>query len=93
MKKAFLFLPAFLLLLSNCRAPQFYVGIPEQDFVRKNTGIELVEASAARNVYKKTNYPFGKAPQTKYFYFVDGKLVQMDQGVQRPDITIQHTND
>jgi hypothetical protein len=93
MKKALLLLPVFFLLFSNCRAPRLFVGITEQEFVKTNGGLELIEASSARNVYKKTNYPFGKRASTKFFYFVDGKLVQMDEGVNRADITIQHVND
>lgn len=81
-------LPLLFLFLA-CKAPVIYIGMPIQEFTKKNNGITLVETSLERTVYKKVNHPFGQPPRVRFFYFVDNKLIKMDEGVLRPDILIQ----
>jgi len=93
MKKAFLITLLFFSFLTSCKAPQFFIGMNEMEFQKHNRSAQVIEASQKRTVYKQVNYPFGAPPKVKFFYFVDGKLVQMDEGVRKADITIEtHTN-
>ena len=78
-----------MFIFVSCRAPRFYMGESEQDFVRHNR-VEMVSASGIVSIYKKVNYPFGTAPITKFFYFTSGKLTQIDEGERSPDIVIEH---
>lgn len=80
-----------LWLITSCRAPRFYMGEPEEEFVRHNR-VGLVEATGRVSIYKKVNYPFGGAPVTKFFYFTDGRLTKVDEGVRSPDIIVEHRN-
>jgi hypothetical protein len=80
-----------LCIFASCRAPRFYMGESEQEFIKHNR-VEMVSATSRSSIYKKVNYPFGGAPVTKYFYFTDGKLTQVDQGVRSPDIIVEHRN-
>jgi hypothetical protein len=64
------------------------MGMSESEFLSKNR-VEAVKQTADQSIYKKVNYPFGTPPVTKYFYFIDGKLVQVDEGVRNPDAIIQ----
>ena len=84
-------LPLLLLLFifTSCRAPRFYMGENEEEFVKHNR-VELVSATGRVSIYKKVNYPFGGAPITKFFYFTDGKLTQVDEGQRSPDIIVEH---
>jgi hypothetical protein len=88
MKKLFVFM---LIGIISCRAPRFYMGENEEEFLRHNR-VELVKASGRVSIYKKVNYPFGGAPITKFFYFTDGKLSQVDEGERSPDIIVEHRN-
>jgi hypothetical protein len=67
------------------------MGESEQEFVKHNH-VEMVRASGGISIYKKVNYPFGSAPITKFFYFTDGKLTQVDGGQRSPDIIVEHRN-
>jgi hypothetical protein len=71
----------------------FFIGMTQQDFLKHNR-VQLVEANQQATIYKKINYPFGAPPVTKFFYFRDGKLIQVDEGTQNPDIIVEqrHTN-
>ena len=66
------------------------MGENEEEFVKHNR-VELVSATGRVSIYKKVNYPFGGAPITKFFYFTDGKLTQVDEGQRSPDIIIDKT--
>lgn len=82
---------AFLCVLASCRAPRFYMGESEQEFVKHNR-VELVSATGRSTVYKKVNYPFGGTPIIKFFYFTDGKLTEVNEGQRGPDIIVEHRN-
>ncbi|WP_183566458.1 hypothetical protein [Mucilaginibacter sp. SP1R1] len=55
---------------------------------------DLVEKSAERTVYKRgsTSVVSFVAQPTYYYYFVDGKLVRIDEGERKPYVIVDHTN-
>lgn len=77
------------LCLVACKAPQYSIGMSQEEFLRRNK-VEAVQESESYSVYKKVNYPFGAPPVIKFFYFRNGKLVQVDNGRQ-PDVIIDKT--
>lgn len=80
----------FICVLASCKAPAFIIGMSEQSFKSQNRGVTLVQASTTETVYRKINYPFGKPADYKFFYFFNGRLDHVDEGVQSPDLIIQH---
>lgn len=90
MKKIPTMLLMATLLFCSCSSAKFALGMSEDEFVKKNRSVELVETSFERTVYKRTTQPFGKPEKVNYFYFIGGKLVQMDGGVARPDVIIEN---
>ena len=78
-----------LWILTSCKAPYFTIGMTEREFLRHNR-VSMVKATGRESIYKKVNYPFGSAPVTKFFYFSDGILTQVDEGIQSPDIIVEH---
>ncbi len=79
---------AITVIINSCDAPQFAVGMSEEEFKRKNK-VELVYADTDQTIYKKVNYPLGGALVVKFFYFQEGKLVRFYQGQQEPDVIIE----
>lgn len=79
-----------VLLIISCKAPYFFIGMNEQAFLSKNKGVKIVKSSKSETIYQKINYPFGKPPDYKFFYFINGQLDHVDEGVQSPDLIIQH---
>ena len=90
--KYYLFTILFVCLLTSCKSPAFIIGMSEQTFKSQNRGISLIQASTSGTIYRKINYPFGKPPDYKFFYFINGRLDHVDEGVQSPDLIIQHRN-
>lgn len=93
MKKVSQVIVALCLIMSiaGCKAPKFFLGMTEQDFLSKNRGVKLLEtADDGISVYKKTNYPFGAPPDVTFFHFVNGKLGKVDKGIRRPDVLIEN---
>jgi hypothetical protein len=80
-----------LVFIIGCKAPQFYLGMNELDFKKRNHSAQIVEASQQRTVYKQINYPFGAPAKVKFFYFQGGKLIGMDEGTRQPDLIIDKT--
>jgi hypothetical protein len=78
-----------LICFASCKAPMYVMGMNEQEFIKHNN-VNVVEQTEHYAIYKKTNYPFGAPAVTKFFYFVDGKLVRMDTGERMPDFIIEH---
>src|SRR6186713_1254014 len=76
------------LAIGSCKAPYFTIGMSEQEFLKHNR-VSLVEASTNYTVYKKVNQPFGAPPVIKFFYFRNGKLVEMNEGQRTPDIIVE----
>lgn len=87
--KTISFFVCVLLIFNSCKAPVYFIGMTEEKFLQKNK-LKTVKATERESIYSKTNYPFGGSPQTKFFYFRNGKLVQVDEGVQRPDVIVEH---
>lgn len=88
MKKLFLI---GLVFITSCKAPQFIMGMSETDFAKHNHRAELISSKNGWDIYRQINYPFNAPPKYKFFYFKDGVLKQMDEGHQRPDLTIDAT--
>lgn len=78
-----------IITFSSCKAPYYTIGMSEREFLKHNR-VQAVEQTTHQSVYKKTNYPFGAAPKTKFFYFQDGYLTEVNEGVRQPDIIIQN---
>ena len=82
------------IVISGCSIPQYTLGMTEAEFkARKNwtATTELSEASAERTVYKQRSGPesHGFTPYL-YYYFVNGKLVRIDEGEQKPAVVVEH---
>lgn len=92
MKKILSVLLFTSLLISACSERIFMLGTSEKDFVRQTTGAIQIEATQQRTVYKKVDYGFGHPPSVKFFYFRDGILFQIDEGVRRPDVLIENVH-
>ncbi|MBL4677674.1 MAG: hypothetical protein JKY70_15950 [Mucilaginibacter sp.] len=82
----------FILLMSvaacGCSLKNNYpLGTSEAEFTKKNKMlIDLAEKSTERTVYKKTT----ATGDLLYYYFVDGKLVRIDEGIQQPAVVVEH---
>lgn len=50
----------------------------------------MVEQSEERTVYKKIAGQNGDRYTYVYYYFVDGKLVRMDEGERQPTVVVEH---
>lgn len=84
-----LLLLAFLCLsFIACKAPQYSIGMTEQSFLKYNN-VSAVKQTEDISIYKKVNYPFGAPAVVKFFYFRNGKLVQMDQGERSVDYNVK----
>lgn len=86
MKKASLLLISCALI--SCSPAVFKMGMSTDEFVKNNRKIELVEASAQRTVYRKVTTAVNQTKSVKFYYFVDDKLVRIDEGVKTPDMNI-----
>lgn len=65
------------------------LGTSEAEFVKKNKLlIEVAEKSSQRTVYKKTI----SGNSYLYYYFVDEKLVRIDEGQFQPNVFIEPVN-
>lgn len=65
------------------------MGMSQSAFLAHNK-VEVVKQTETVSIYKKVNYPFGGSPVTKFFYFKNEKLVQVDEGEPRPDLIIEN---
>jgi hypothetical protein len=92
MKKAF-FILSFLFVITSCKIPVYTIGMTEAQFTSQHKlNLQLVEATARRSVYKRAVSADDNGNFTvMYYYFVDGKLVRMQQDERRPDVIIEHT--
>ncbi|HEK19121.1 hypothetical protein [Mucilaginibacter sp.] len=65
------------------------LGTSEAEFTKKNKMfIEVAEKSSQRTVYKKTL----PGNSYLYYYFVDEKLVRIDEGQLQPNVVIERVN-
>lgn len=78
-----------VLIVSSCKAPVYTIGMSEKEFLKHNR-VQAVEQTTTVSVYKKVNYPFGAPAVTKFFYFQNGQLAEVNEGQRQPDIIIQN---
>lgn len=85
-------LPALALLClvaaSGCKTPQFALGTTEADFKSKSHP-QLVSMNKDMTIYMLSIHKMSEY-ENIFYYFVDGKLVQVDHGVSKPDVLIQN---
>jgi hypothetical protein len=83
MKK--LVLPLLIVMLfASCKVTQVFMGMSEQQYNKEHSYADRVEVSASRNVYKEL-YNTGY----KFYYFKEGKMYLMDEGVIPFGSTVQ----
>ncbi|MET3981451.1 hypothetical protein ABIB62_003975 [Mucilaginibacter sp. UYP25] len=93
MKKLFLALLLAIVVLSGCMMQNrtFALGTSEAEFKSKDKWLTtMVEQSEERTVYKKIAGQNGDRYTYVYYYFVDGKLVRMDEGERQPTVVVEH---
>lgn len=76
-----------LLFLCSCHTTQFFLGMSEIEFTSKNHNADLVKAAEGSSIYR-CNTHNGHINKTMFYYFRDGKLVQVDEGERVPDFII-----
>ena len=74
-------------VLHSCVAPTFAIGTNEVDFVKQCKRARQVQASAGSSVYK-VGYP--EYQNEKFYYFTNGILIKVDQGITQPTIRIEN---
>lgn len=87
--KKILFL--FALSLTSCAGVlkvNAQLGMSEQEFRSKNVGEVLVYAEEGVTTYGM--YADLMLTQYLYYYFRDGKLVEINQGARKVDVTIDN---
>ena len=91
MKKLPILSLLLLLFITSCKTPVYTLGMSEDEFTAHHkAATDLVEKSAQRTVYRRENRTFIPKP-TQYFYFVDGKLVRIDEGERKPYVVLSQT--
>jgi len=88
MVKKIFFITLIGIVLTSCVTVRVEMGMSQDDFTKKYHSAELVSMTQHQTIYKMQLYNNGVLG-TKFFYFVDGKLVQFDSGVRQPDVVIQ----
>lgn len=75
-----------IILFTSCKAPYFALGTSEEEWLKKSPGSKLIEKSSSGTIYLR-GWSLG------YYYFSpQGTLVEINQGVRRPDIVIENRN-
>ena len=64
------------------------LGMSEEEFKARNVGEVLVYAEEGVTAYGMYADAWGN--QYLYYYFVNGKLVEINQGVRQADVIIQN---
>jgi len=64
------------------------LGMSEEEFKARNVGEVLVYAEEGVTAYGMYADIWGT--QYLYYYFTDGKLVEINQGVRQPNVIIQN---
>lgn len=80
-----------MLFMVACKAKQYTLGMSEKEFLANNHKAKLVKMRPDYTVYRITKDVMTSDPGTKYYYFAKGQLFLIDEGVQRPDLTIDQT--
>jgi len=92
MKKLFLILLLLTAIISSCSVQNYALGTSETEFKKRNKWLtpQLVETSAERTVYKIINGQENGHNTYLYYYFVDSKLVRIDEGEKTPTVVVEH---
>ena len=94
MRKLSIILLLSILISSGCTIfhDRIYpLGTTEAEFKSKDKWlITMVEQSEERTVYKKLTGQDNNRNTYLYYYFVDGKLVRMDEGERQPNVIVEH---
>lgn len=80
---------ALLCAATSCKAPSYAIGMSQKDFL-SHSHPTLVKATASESIYRVTKHHGIYSDQNTFYYFRNGSLVQIDQGVRTPDIIVQH---
>ena len=92
MKNYILLLMIAISAFSSCKTSYVTLGMSESDFLINNK-VRLVEAHGNVSIYKKQQDPaWHFRPETKFYYFRDGKLVDINEGERMPDIIVEKRN-
>ena len=81
----------FALSLTSCAGwlkVNAELGMSEEEFKSSNVGEVLVYAEEGVTAYGM--YADAWGTQYLYYYFVNGKLVEINQGVRKADVIIQN---
>ena len=90
------FILVLAILISGClvQSTTYNLGMSETEFTSKDKWlITLAEKSTERTVYKKINGQEHNHYTYLYYYFIDGKLVRIDEGEKQPNVVIERTQD
>jgi len=79
-----------MLVTTSCKSTYYYIGMSQSEFLAKNKKAVPRKETVEESIYEIGRQPFGKAYVQKFFYFQNGKLVQVDNGERQPDIIIKH---
>lgn len=93
MKKLILFLLLAVTISSGCSLQNrvYALGTSEAEFKKHDKWYTtMVEQSEERTVYKKITGQEANHYTYLYYYFVDGKLVRMDEGERQPTVVVEH---
>ena len=92
MKKLPILSLLLLFFMAGCKTPVYSLGMSENEFTAHYKGVTtLVEKSAERTVYRRESTSMIPKP-TMYYYFVNGKLVRIDEGERKPYVIVEHTS-
>jgi hypothetical protein len=92
MKKLSILSLLLLFFITSCKTPVYSLGMSEEEFTAHYKGsTDLVEKSVQRTVYRRVSTSFIPKP-TYYYYFIDGKLVRIDEGERKPYVIVDRTS-
>ena len=78
-----------LLAVYACKTPSYSLGTTEAEFKAHSRSAKLISMNKDMTVYLLSAHKMSEY-ENIYYYFVDGKLIQVDHGVRRPDVLIQN---
>ena len=91
MKKLIPILLLTIITISGCKIPTYTLGTSEAEFKSHKTWpTELAEATPERTVYKRVSGQENNHYTYLYYYFVDSKLVRIDQGEKKQTVIVKH---
>lgn len=89
MKNSILLLMLIASVLISCKTAPPTLGMSETDF-KKNYKPTLIEARDTIAIYKVAeSWAWHFNPQTMFYYFKNGKLVEMNEGQRTPDVIVK----